>query len=117
MPIADCEEPDVAKFMDVHNGFVGVTELQLREARERDLAAETAEGVHFEHAWLDPESGRVFCLSSGPSKEAVRRVHHQAGTPSRKSTSCRSRSDSHPGGRAGPHRSGRIPGHAEGANP
>ena len=33
MPIADCEEPDVAKFMDVHNGFVGVTELQLREAR------------------------------------------------------------------------------------
>jgi Protein of unknown function (DUF4242) len=81
MPIADREEPDVAKFMDVHNGFVGVTELQLREVRERDLAVETAEGVHFEHAWLDPESGTVFCLSSGPSKEAVRRVHHKAGHP------------------------------------
>jgi hypothetical protein len=71
----------VAKFMDVHNGFVGVTEPQLRDAWERDLAVETAEGVHFEHAWLDPESGTVFCLSSGPSKEAVRRVHDKAGHP------------------------------------
>jgi hypothetical protein len=81
MPIGDCEEPDVAKFMDVHTGFVGVTEPQLREACERDLAAQAPEGVHFEHAWLDPESGRVFCLSSGPSKEAVRRVHDKAGHP------------------------------------
>jgi hypothetical protein len=79
--IGDCEEPDVAKFMDVHNGFVGVTEPQLRDAWERDGAVETAEGVHFEHAWLDPESGTVFCLSSGPSKEAVRRVHDKAGHP------------------------------------
>ena len=71
----------MAKFMDVHNGFVGVTGHQLREARERDLAVEAAEGVHFEHAWLDPESGTVFCLSSGPSKEAVRRVHDKAGHP------------------------------------
>ena len=40
-----------------------------------------AEGVHFERAWLDPESGMVFCLSTGPSKEAVRRVHEKAGHP------------------------------------
>ena len=71
----------MAKFMDVHNGFVGVTEQQLREAHERDLAVEEAEGVHFERAWLDPESGKVFCLSSGPSKEAVLRVHDKAGHP------------------------------------
>lgn len=71
----------MAKFMDVHNGFVGVTEHQLREAHERDLAAEAAEGVRFEHAWLDPASGKAFCLSSGPSKEAVRRVHERAGHP------------------------------------
>ena len=44
----------MAKFMDVHNGLVGVTEHQLREARGCDLAVEAAEGVHFEHAWLDP---------------------------------------------------------------
>lgn len=69
------------KFMDVHSGFHGVTEEQLREAHERDLAIEDAEGVHFERAWLDPDSGKVFCLSSGPSKEAVLRVHEKAGHP------------------------------------
>lgn len=70
-----------AKFMDVHSGFIGVTEDQLREAHERDLAVEAAEDVHFERAWLDPEFGKVFHLSSGPSKKAVQRVHHQAGHP------------------------------------
>ncbi|MFC5825753.1 SCO4226 family nickel-binding protein [Nonomuraea insulae] len=69
------------KFMDVHSGFHGATEEQLREAHERDLAIEDAEGVHFERAWLDPDSGKVFCLSSGPSKEAVLRVHEKAGHP------------------------------------
>jgi hypothetical protein len=71
----------MAKFMDVHSGFIGVTEAQLREAHERDLAVEAAEGVHFERAWLDPDSGKAFCLSSGPSKEAVLRVHQKAGHP------------------------------------
>jgi len=71
----------MATFMDVHSGFVGVTEGQLKEAHERDLAEEAAEGVHFERAWLDPESGKVFCLSTGPSKESVRRVHERAGHP------------------------------------
>jgi hypothetical protein len=69
----------MAKFMDVHNGFVGVTEAQLREAHERDLAIEKEEGVHFERAWLDPESGKVFCLSSGPSRASVMRIHERAG--------------------------------------
>jgi hypothetical protein len=67
--------------MDVHSGFVGVTEQQLQEAHGRDLAIEGEEGVHFEHAWLDPVSGKVFCLASGPSKEAVMRVHERAGHP------------------------------------
>jgi Nickel responsive protein SCO4226-like len=71
----------MAKFMDVHSGFVGVTEDQLREAHERDLAVEAAEGVHFVRAWLDPDSGKAFCLSSGPPKEAVLRVHDKAGHP------------------------------------
>jgi hypothetical protein len=71
----------MAKFMDMHSGFIGVTEAQLREAHERDLAVEAAEGVHFERAWLDPDSGKAFCLSSGPSKEAVLRVHQKAGHP------------------------------------
>jgi hypothetical protein len=71
----------MATFMDVHNGFVGVTAAQLKEAHDADLAIENEEGVHFEHAWLDPDSGKVFCLSTGPSKEAVMRIHERAGHP------------------------------------
>jgi hypothetical protein len=67
--------------MDVHDGFVGVTAQQLTEAHERDLKNEGAEGVHFEKAWLDPVSGKVFCLATGPSKEAVMRVHQASGHP------------------------------------
>jgi hypothetical protein len=71
----------MARFMDVHDGFVGVTRDQLAEAHDADLAIESDEDVHFEHAWLDPESGKVFCLSTGPSKEAVMRIHERAGHP------------------------------------
>jgi hypothetical protein len=71
----------MATFMDVHSGFVGVTAQQLKEAHERDLAIEKDEGVHFERAWLDPELGKVFCLSNAPTKEAVMRIHERAGHP------------------------------------
>jgi len=71
----------MANFMDVHSGFFGVTAEQLKEAHERDVAIESEEGVHFERAWLDPDSGKVFCLSSGPSREAVMRIHERAGHP------------------------------------
>jgi hypothetical protein len=71
----------MAKFMDVHSGFVGVTAEQLTAAHEADLAIEKDEGVHFERAWLDPVSGKVFCLSSGPSREAIMRIHERAGHP------------------------------------
>jgi hypothetical protein len=71
----------VATFMDVHKGFEGVTGEQLAEAHAADLAIEAEEGVHFEKAWLDPDSGMVFCLSTGPSKEAVMRIHERAGHP------------------------------------
>ena len=71
----------MATFMDVHSGFVGVTAQQLKEAHGRDTEIEADEGVHFERAWLDPEIGKVFCLSTGPTKEAVMRIHDRAGHP------------------------------------
>lgn len=77
-PTGDCP---LATFMDIHSGFVGVTRQQLKEAHERDLATEQQDGVHFERAWLDPISGKVFCLSRGPSRESVMRVHERAGHP------------------------------------
>lgn len=71
----------MAKFMDVHSGFFGVTAEQLMEAHQRDLAIQDNEGVDFQGAWLDPESGKVFCLATGPSREAVMRIHERAGHP------------------------------------
>jgi hypothetical protein len=71
----------MATFMDVHSGFFGVTAEQLREAHERDLAIERDEDVHFVRAWLDPDAGKVFCLATGPSREAVMRIHERAGHP------------------------------------
>ncbi|GAA3346507.1 hypothetical protein GCM10020358_57770 [Amorphoplanes nipponensis] len=71
----------MAKFMDVHSGFHGVTPEELDAAHAADLKIEGEEGVHFERAWLDPEQGKVFCLSSGPSKEAVLRIHERTGHP------------------------------------
>jgi hypothetical protein len=71
----------MGKFMDVHSGFVGVTAEQLKEAHERDLAIERDEGVHFHTAWMDPQAGKVFCLATGPSRDAVMRIHKRAGHP------------------------------------
>ena len=71
----------MAKFMDVHSGFFGVTQEQLQEAHNRDLAIQDDEGVDYQRAWLDPESGKVFCLVSEPSREAVMRIHERAGHP------------------------------------
>lgn len=71
----------MARFMDVHSGFEGVTREQLMEAHRKDLAIERAEGVHFVKAWADPTSGKAFCLSDGPNKDAVLRVHERAGHP------------------------------------
>lgn len=69
------------EYMDVHRGMVGVTPEQLLEAHNADLAIQDEEGVNFKHAWGDPETGVVFCLSEGPNAEAVKRIHERAGHP------------------------------------
>ncbi|PYC77296.1 DUF4242 domain-containing protein [Streptomyces tateyamensis] len=69
----------MATFMDVHRGMTGITADQLTAAHQADLAIEKEENVHFKQAWADPDSGTVYCLSEGPSMEAVQRVHERAG--------------------------------------
>ena len=54
---------------------------QLRAEHAKDTAIEKEEGVHFVKAWADPVSGKVFCLATGPSREAVMRIHERAGHP------------------------------------
>ncbi|KJS55455.1 SCO4226 family nickel-binding protein [Streptomyces rubellomurinus] len=69
------------KFMDVHHGMAGITAEQLRQAHQADLEIQGDEGVRFEQAWADPDSGTVYCLSEAPSKEAVQRIHDRTGHP------------------------------------
>jgi len=69
------------KFMDVHTSMAGVTEEALAAAHQADLDIQGEEGVDFQHAWADPTSGHVFCLSEAPNADAVRRIHERAGHP------------------------------------
>ena len=69
------------RFMDVHSGFFGATAQQLADAHQADLDIQQEEGVVYERAWLDPVAGKVFCLATGPSKDAVMRIHERAGHP------------------------------------
>jgi hypothetical protein len=69
----------MAEFMDVHNHMKGLSAADLQAAHAADLAIQGEENVEFKNAWADPESGKVFCLSEAPSKEAVQRVHERAG--------------------------------------
>ena len=69
------------QFMDVHTSMVGVTPEALAEAHRADLAIQGEEGVDFQHAWADPKTGHVFCLSEAPNAEAVQRIHQRAGHP------------------------------------
>ena len=71
----------MARYIDIHCGFVGATEEQLRDAHDSRLAVEGSEGVRFERTWLDSESGTAFCLCTAPSREAVLRAHERAGDP------------------------------------
>ena len=67
------------QFMDVHTSMVGVTSEQLMAAHQADVDIQADEGVTFKQAWADPTTGHVFCLSEGPSAEAVQRIHERAG--------------------------------------
>ena len=69
------------EFMDVHTGLTGITPELLDEAHQADLAIQDEEGVNFKHAWADPNTGTVFCLSEAPSADAVKRIHERAGHP------------------------------------
>jgi hypothetical protein len=69
------------EFMDVHSGMAGITAEALEEAHQADLAIQDEEQVNFKHAWADPETGTVFCLSEAPDAEAVQRIHERAGHP------------------------------------
>jgi hypothetical protein len=67
------------RFIDIHTGMKGVTKQQLATEHQKDIENQKTEGVRFIKAWADPQTGKVFCLSEGPSRDAVLRVHKKAG--------------------------------------
>jgi hypothetical protein len=69
------------EFMDLHHGLVDITPEGLKQAHQADLDIQDDEGVDFKQAWADPKTGIVFCLSEGPSRDAVQRIHERAGHP------------------------------------
>jgi hypothetical protein len=79
--LAVVERRFVMRFMDIHSGMTGIDQEAMAAAHKADTDIEASEQVRFLHAWADPKSGKVFCLSEGPSKEAVLRVHERAGHP------------------------------------
>ncbi len=70
----------MAKFMDVHDGFFGVSGEQLAEAHQRDLAIQDDEGVVYEQAWLDSGVGQGVLPRHG-TVEGGRDAHPRARRP------------------------------------
>jgi hypothetical protein len=66
------------RFLDSHTGAHDVTPEALAEAHAKDLAVQDKHGVRYLKYWFDPVSGRVFCLSEAPSKEAALAVHRES---------------------------------------
>ena len=71
-------EVQMPLFLDVHNGAFGVTAEALAEGHRKDLAVQQKYGVRYLRYWYDPVSGKVFCLSDAPNKEAALAVHLEA---------------------------------------
>jgi len=67
------------RFIDVHHHFdKGLTPDAVAAVHEKDLAVQDKYGVRFLKYWYDSATGRVFCLSEAPNKEAVLAVHREA---------------------------------------
>ena len=61
----------MSSFMDVHEQIDGATPEDIAAAHRLDLTAHGADGVSYLQDWCSPSTGQVFCLSEGPSGEAV----------------------------------------------
>lgn len=66
------------RFIDVHHNVKGITLEQVAEAHAKDLAVQGKHGVSFLKYWYDEATGKIFCLSEAPSKEAAIATHREA---------------------------------------
>ena len=67
------------RFMDVHLAIdTGLTPAEVDALHQRDLAVQHKHGVRFIKYWYDPVTGRGFCLSEAPSRDAIAATHQEA---------------------------------------
>lgn len=66
------------RFLDIHTGMHGATPADLAEAHAKDLAVQAKYGVQYIKYFYDAATGKIFCLSEAPSKEAALAVHREA---------------------------------------
>jgi class 3 adenylate cyclase len=69
---------DMPLYMDLHKGMHGITSDDLKNVHQADLDVQDKYGVKYQKFWLNEESGTIFCLVEGPSKEACIAVHGEA---------------------------------------
>jgi hypothetical protein len=76
------EDPAIAGkqfYLDIHELGAGkVTAEAVAEAHKKDLAIQASNGVNFINYWVDEKNGLVYCLSQGPSAEALTANHKAA---------------------------------------
>src|ERR1700735_4115493 len=66
-------------YIDVHHFGPGkVKYADVAAAHAKDLATEQKYGVHFINYWVDETEGNVYCLSTAPNAEAIRKTHAEA---------------------------------------
>ncbi len=61
--------------MDIHHKVEGLTAEAATAAHQADLDVQARFGVRFIRYWYDEKTGKVFCLSDAPSRDAVEAVH------------------------------------------
>jgi hypothetical protein len=66
-------------YIDVHQLGPGKVKYEaVAQAHAKDLAVENKYGVRFIKYWVDESGGKIYCLSSSPSPEAITKTHKEA---------------------------------------
>ena len=95
-PTSNGGNATLPKFMDVHHGMHGVTPEALQAAHQADLDIQGEEGVDFQRAWADPESGMVWCVSEARTRTPFAASTSERDTVRRRCIRSLSRSDRKP---------------------
>jgi hypothetical protein len=66
-------------YMDVHYFEPGKVKFEdVESAHKKDLATQKKYGVSFMRYWVDEKNGLVYCLSTAPDSDAVKKTHAEA---------------------------------------